>query len=356
MQLSYQALVLVALSLECALAHPTHQQIHKHRRDLVDLLHQKRTDFSDPATYAPGTFQDLDWASICAGGKCDSSSKSAAKELQANPAPANAEPASSTAASPTTASVPASSPSASTGSGSDSNPDSGNCNDLSSVWTKGDTSRSNAVYMGDGSKCPGGCTSADGSKYHTYGAATQPANSGIEYRGNVGDPYGRNLLPLSDCNTEGHDHSITFTAKSPVSMAFWNKYGDDWPTEGRNLTGASRNAWFIFDLAANEKAVIGVAPNSQVAFSQLCDRNENGQFNCPWGEADFSDSINGGWNGYDYSVEANNYVNSGGISVTVDGYDASDSKACGFYKPGQESTGCNTNPPAGSMRVKVLVG
>ena len=68
MQLPYQALVLAALSLECALAHPTHQQIHKHRRDLADVLDQKRADFSNLDTYAPGTFQNLDWASICAGG------------------------------------------------------------------------------------------------------------------------------------------------------------------------------------------------------------------------------------------------------------------------------------------------
>ena len=212
--------------------------------------------------------------------------------------------------------------------------------------------------MGDGSKCPGGCTSADSGKYQTYGAATSSANSGDQYRGNCGNPYGQNLLPLSDCNTDGHDYSITFTANSPVTVALWNKVGDDWQTPGRNMTGASRNAWFLFDLEAGHKAVIGVAPNSQISFSQACDRNGNGQFNCPWGEADFADTNNGAWNGYDYSVEANNYVNSGGISVSVDGYDTSDSSACGFYKPGQENTGCNTNIPAsaGSMHVKVTLG
>ncbi|KAF6240146.1 hypothetical protein HO173_001756 [Letharia columbiana] len=252
--------------------------------------------------------------------------------------------------------APPASTSSASSSGSGSGSGSGICNDLSSVWTKGDTSRSNAVYMGDGSKCPGGCTSADSTKYSTYGAATLSANSGDAYRGNVGEPYGQNLLPLSDCNTDGHDYSITFAAKSPVTIALWNKVGDDWQTSGRTMTGASRNAWFLFDLAANENAVIGVAANSQVSFSQVCDRNENGQFNCPWGEADFSDTNNGAWSGYDYSVEANNYVNSGGISVTVDGFDVSDSNGCGFYKAGQEDTGCNTNPPAGSMHVKVSVG
>ena len=210
--------------------------------------------------------------------------------------------------------------------------------------------------MGDGSKCPGGCTSADSAKYSSYGQVSSSAGSGDAYRGNVGVPYGSNLLPLSDCNTDGHDYSITFTANSPVTVALWNKVGDDWQTPGRQLTGASRNAWFLFDLAAGEKAVIGVAANSQVSFSQVCDRNGNGQFNCPWGEADFSDTANSAWNGYDYSVMANNYVNSGGISVTVDGYDVSDSTKCGFYKAGQENTGCNTNPPAGSMHVKVTMG
>ncbi|CAF9910481.1 hypothetical protein IMSHALPRED_009209 [Imshaugia aleurites] len=363
MRLSYQALVLAALSLECALAHPTHQQLHKHRRDLGDVLHQKRVDFSDPATYAPGTFQDLDWGSICAGGKCDPDSKDSSSPAPADPAPASSAPASvpesgsETTGSSTTTSTAPSSPPASTGSASsDSITSSGTCNDLSSVWTKGDTSRSDAVYMGDGSKCPGGCTSADSPKYSTYGAASSSSGSGDAYRGNVGLPYGQNLVPLSDCNTDGHDYTITFTANSPVTIALWNKVGDDYETPGRTMTGASRNAWFLFDLAANDKAVIGVAPNSQLSFSQVCDRNENGQFNCPWGEADFSDTNNEASSGYDYSVEANDYVNSGGISVTVDGYETSDSNACGFYKAGQQSTGCNTNPPAGSMHVQVSVG
>ena len=368
MLFSYQALVLAALSLECALAHPTHQQIHKHKRDLADVLHQKRTDWADASNYIPGTFENLDWAKICAGGKCNGDSQSSSDpqkaEAPANPVPSVPEGAGGS----TPASTPASNPPASTGSASSPQPstssasssgsgsDSSVCNDLSSVWAKGDTSRSNAVYMGDGSKCPGGCTSADSEKYHGYGAATSSANSGDQYRGNCGQPYGQNLLPLSDCNTDGHDYSITFLAKSAVTVALWNKVGDDWQTPGRNMTGASRNAWFLFDLEAGHKAVIGVAPNSQVSFSQVCERNGNGQFNCPWGEADFSDTNNGAWNGYDYSVMANNYVNSGGISVQVDGYDVSDSNGCGFFKPGQESTGCNTNPPAGSMHVKVQVG
>ena len=216
------------------------------------------------------------------------------------------------------------------------------------------------AYMGDGSSCPGGCSSADGGKYTSFGGTTTPQNVGQTdaYIGNIGSPYGHNMLPLPDCDISGHDFSLTFTAASDVKIALWNKNGDDCAMPNRPLTGASRNAFFMFELAEGQKAVFAMAPDSQVAFSQACDRNsKTGQFDCTWGEADFGDTQNGGASGYDRSSIPNGQGNTGLLTVSAPGFDASSQQANSFVSTSQLNTGGNTNIPAGQpAHIQVTMG
>ncbi|KAK0516019.1 hypothetical protein JMJ35_002053 [Cladonia borealis] len=366
MHVSFQALVLAALSLECALAQPAHrhQHQHKHRRDLADILNAKRdVDYNNPDLYT-----GVDWAKVCANGGCAPGSDNAQSSAAA--APPASTPSSTPAASPQekdavvggtpSSSAPATSstPAKSSGSG----PSTGSCNDLSSVWSSGDTSRSSMVYMGDGSSCPGGCTSADGKPYTSFGGTTPPSNVGHTdaYEGNVGSPYGHNILPVSDCSTDGHDYTITFTANSDIEVALWNKVGDDYQTAGRVQTGASRNAFFKFALSSGQSAVFAFAPNSQVAFSQACDRSgTTGQFDCTWGEADFADANtpNDGASGYDRSSIPNSAGNTGLLTVCAAGFSCSSQQANSFVSTSQLNTGGNTNIPAGQpAHLKVTMG
>ena len=364
MHISYQALVLVALSLKCTLAQPAHrhQHQHKHRRDLADVLNAKRdVDYNNP-----GLYKDVDWSKVCADGGCapgsaNAQSSAAAVAPVSTPVSTAASTQSSTpAASPqekatvgsgtSSSSAAATSPTAPSSSGSGSS--TGSCNDLSSVWTSGDNSRSSMVYMGDGSSCPGGCTAADGEPYTSFGGSTPASNIGQTdaYEGNVGSPYGHNILPLSDCNTDGHDYTITFTANSDIVVALWNKVGDDYKTPGRVQTGASRNAFFKFPLSSGQSAVFAFAPNSQVAFSQACDRSgTTGQFDCTWGEADFADANtpNDGASGYDRSSIPNSAGNTGLLTVCAAGFDCSSKDTHSFVSTSQLNTGGNTNIPAG---------
>ena len=217
--------------------------------------------------------------------------------------------------------------------------------------------------MGDGSSCPGGCTSADlGKKYTSFGGETPAQNVGQTdaYMGNVGSPYGTNMIPLSNCDASGYDYSLTFTAASDIKVALWNKVGDDYKTPGRIQTGASRNAFYTFDLAKGQKAVFAIAPNSQVAFSQACDRNgANGQFDCTWGEADFGDKNhpNDGASGYDRSSIPNGKGNTGLLTVCVDGHECSSQESKSFVSTSQLNTGGDTNIPAGQpAHIKVTMG
>ena len=364
MHISYQALVLAALSLECVLAQPAHrhQHQHKHRRDLADVLNAKRdVDYNNPDLY-----KNVDWSKVCADGGCapgspNAQSSAAAVAPVATPVSTAASTQSSTpAASPqeqgavavgsSSSSAAATSPTSSSKSSSGSS--TGSCNDLSSVWTSGDNSRSSMVYMGDGSSCSGGCTAADGKPYTSFGGSTPATNVGQTdgYEGNVGSPYGHNMLPLSDCKTDGYDYTITFTANSDIEVALWNKVGDDYKTPGRVQTGASRNAFFKFPLSSGQSAVFAFAPNSQVAFSQACERSgTTGQFDCTWGEADFADANtpNNGASGYDRSSIPNSAGNTGLLTVCAAGFDCSSKETHSFVSTSQLNTGGNTNIPAG---------
>lgn len=358
MHLSLQALVLAALSFECALAQPAHQHLHKHRRDLANLLSQKRGyDTSNV------DFGAMDWSSICANGACSPGGANHGAAAAAGH-PAAAAASSAPVAAQVKEEVASPAKAASAPAKSSSPPSTGSCSDLSSVWTTGDTSRSSMVYMGDGSSCTGGCTSADGAKYTTLGGSTPARNVGQTdtYVGNVGAPYGQNMLPLTDCDVSGHDYSITFTNgdSSPIKVAMWNKVGDDNSIAGRDMTGATRNAFFLFPLEAHQSASFAIAENSQIAFSQACDRNEaNGQFECTWGEADFADANkpNNGASGYDRSSIPNGAGNTGLLTVSADGYDASSESANSFVSTSQLNTGGKTNIPSGQpAHIKVTLG
>ncbi len=361
MHLSLQALVLAALSLECALAQPSHRHLHKHRRDLADLL-KRGTDVSGV------DFGTLPWDAICANNGCaPGGANNGVAKAAGHPAAAPASSAApvvnekvATSPKSTTPASPASSSSGSSGS-SGSSSSTGSCSDLSSVWTTGDSSRDSAVYMGDGSACPGGCSSASSPKLTKLGGTTSPRNVGQTdgYMGNVGSPYGSNMLPLTDCDTSGNEYSITFTnsESSPIKVALWNKVGDDNATPGRVLTGATRNAWYMFPLEAGQSAAFAVAPNSQIAFSQACNRNPaNGQFDCTWGEADFADAQNSNWSGYDRSSLPNGAGNTGLLTVCADGFDCSSQSEHSFTSFSQKNTGGKTNIPAGPAHIKVTMG
>ena len=348
MHIRIQALVLVALSLEGTFAQPAHRHQHKHRRDLADVLREK-TDLGKRTD--PDWVKDVDWVKVCANGACDPNTP---KKLAVNPVNAGsaAPQTSSTVPAPASSSAapaPSSPSTSSSSSEGSSSGGTGSCSDLSSVWKSGDTSRSM------------GTTSADiTAPWTTFGQSTPAKNVGStdSYVGNVGSPYGSNMLPLTNCDVSSHKYSITFNNAdtSKIEVALWNKVGDD----GQALSGASRNAFWKFPLEAGQSAAFAIADNSQVAFSQACDRNTYpGSFDCTWGEADFGDqnSPNNGGSGYDRSSIQNSKGNTGLLSVCVDGHDCSSEAGNSFVSDKQSNAGGNLYvPPGQPMHVKVTLG
>lgn len=131
---SYSAVVLAALSLECALAQPAHRHVHKHARNLDEVLNEKRTptDFNSNIYHnADGTpFSQAQWACFSTG-KTDcpqDSSSSGSSPAAPAAAPAASSPAvdakqlnavkpsSAPASQPTASSAPSTGGSVSSGS------------------------------------------------------------------------------------------------------------------------------------------------------------------------------------------------------------------------------------------------
>ncbi len=369
MHLSFQALVL-ALSLEGALAQPAHRHQHKHRRDLADVLHQRDDGWRSV------NYKAMDWNKICAEpGACSPNGKRPANEALPEerlvvdppgspvvaPVVSSSAPASSAIASPS----PSNSPAPST-SDSSSGSSTGSCNSLASVWDmkSRDSSRDGMKYHGDGSDCPGGCTSAHGAPFSNFTNTTPPAFVGTKdsYRGNVGSTYGHNMFPLSDCKVSDQPYSITFTNghSKEISVAIWNKVGDDYHIPERQQTGQSRNAFWKFKLAVGQSAAFAVQENTQIAFSQTCDRKLlDGAFDCTIGEADFgSKNIpNNGWSGYDRSSIPSGSGNTGLLTVCADGHGCSSKEAHSFISASQTDAGGDLSVPAGQpAHVRVTMG
>lgn len=324
----------------------------------------KRVDFDDPSTY-----KDVNWAEVCKDGGCSEGQKKAAAQVAVpttSVVTGSSTPVTSSASGATSSSGSSGSSDSSSSSGSSSSGGSGSCSDLGSVWKSGDISRrlKEGGYMLDGTNCTGGCTSADGEPYTSFGKETPPAHVGSTdaYRGNVGNAYGHNMLPLTSCDVSSYPYSITFTNadKSQIQVALWNKVGDDYNLADRKQSGASRNAFFKFPLEPGQSAAFAIQENSQIAFSQACERSKiTGQWDCTWGEADFGDknTPNNGRSGYDRSSIANSKGNQGLLSVCVDGHDCSDHVANSFVSDKQTHATGDLMIEAGQpMHVKVTMG
>lgn len=372
MHLTFQALVLAALSLEGALAQPAHRHQHKHRRDLADVLHSRDGGLQSV------DWNSFDWVKICAQPGACGKDKFAAKDAApadrqveklsgpqvvapsaGSSAPAPSAPAPSAVAPP---SGPSSSSTPST-SGSSSGSSTGSCIYPSDVWNPAhkDTSRSAAPINTD-PKYPGGITSADGPPFSEFGApsGTHADGTYADYQGNVGAVYGHNMYPLQGCDVSTQQYSIIFenADSKPIQVAVWNKVGDNYkmPNVPGPITGAFRNAFWKFTLEAGKHAAFAVQANSQIAFSQTCNLGPGGDFACTWGEADFGSEPNKGCSGYDRSSIPNGMGNTGLLTVCAKDHDCSSKEANSFVSVSQTHAEGKLTIPDGPAHMHVTMG
>jgi hypothetical protein len=167
-----------------------------------------------------------------------------------------------------------------------------------------------------------------------FGGRTPPKGKGTEilYRGNVGIPWGSNIINVSPAEAHKYKYVARFTGSNtqPWTVIVWNKYGPD-----GKLTGWYGHSALRFTLAPGETRYVAFDEDSEGAWGAApgdhLPKDQWGGYSCTWGEFTFGDGENNGWSGWDVSAiqaqAANQPVQ--GMSICQ-----ADGKKCSIITPG----------------------
>ncbi|KAI9037932.1 allergen Asp F4 [Aspergillus affinis] len=137
----------------------------------------------------------------------------------------------------------------------------------------------------------------------------------VQYKGNVGSPWGSNIKEVSESNACNYRYVIAVhgSEKDPWTMVFWNKIGPD-----GGINGWYGNSALTVSVDAGETKYIAFDGDSQgswgAAKGTKLPTDQYGGYSCTWGEFDFGNSKNSRdlpdghtWSGWDVSaIQAQN--------------------------------------------------
>ncbi|KAJ5899033.1 allergen Asp F4-like [Penicillium taxi] len=134
------------------------------------------------------------------------------------------------------------------------------------------------------------------SSYSTsgFGTATNSSGSGDTYTGNVGSPYGSNIIIVDGSEANEYKYVLQFQGSNTEewTVVFWNKIGPDGAMDGWYGNGC-----LTFTLAVGEtKGGWAAAKGTSIPTDSY------GGYAATWGEFDFGSTINDGWSGFDVSA------------------------------------------------------
>lgn len=141
-----------------------------------------------------------------------------------------------------------------------------------------------------------------------FGGKSSSGGSGIFYKGNVGNPWGSNIIQVDGNKASKYRHIVKFEGSNedPWTVVFWNKVGPD-----GKLTGWYGHSALKFTLEPGETRFVAFDEDSQGAWGAAKGENlptdKVGGYACTWGEFDFGNTSNNGWSGWDVSaIQAQN--------------------------------------------------
>ncbi|KAL8992753.1 MAG: hypothetical protein Q9169_006868 [Polycauliona sp. 2 TL-2023] len=245
----YQIIALAALSLEYVIAQPAHRHHHKARRTPVDYLK---------------AVKHVNWDNV----------------IYDNPAYNNhrkGTPVQNNQAANVVDVVPV--PAESNQEGSDQNE--------SEHSDDGQSSDNSSGSAGSISGVIGGAKGKFGGK--SEGHLTEGGTED-QYHGNVGVPYGSNMMAINTGDVDKYKYTNTFKniGSNPLTIQIWNKNGrDDDPQ-----SGAFQDPNMKFTVQAGQSQAVAFDENTMAAFSRDCDRSKvsNGP-ECVWGEMSFGSEM-----------------------------------------------------------------
>lgn len=252
-------MILAAMTVGEAVAGPTHA--HKHRH-----LHKKDydVDWSTLNWEAMG----IDWSSAWAAGQHTSTTAAA----PVVPTTTSADPVVAPAATTTTAPTP----SATVASAA--------ADAVGAVFNEVESLFDGLVGISNSLKAFGGSTTPSGV-------------AGDNYIGNIGSPYGANILLDPPADTPFTNTFHNPQSKS-ITVNVWQKVGPDLrPLSGSALAPTWTTLTFV--LAPGGARTVGFLDNTQVAWAESCSgTTAAGAFATAWGEL----NVDSGGSGYDVSA------------------------------------------------------
>lgn len=166
-----------------------------------------------------------------------------------------------------------------------------------------------------------------------FGGQSSPSGSEIHYKGNVGTPWGSNIISVSPAAAHRYKYVVQFNgAKSqPWTVIIWNKVGPD-----GKMDGWYGHSALTFVIAPGESHYVAFDEDSEGAWGAAPGTNGLptdtwGGYTSTWGEFSFGDGENNGWSGWDVSA----------IQAQIAGHEVqgmricmADGKGCSIITPG----------------------
>lgn len=146
----------------------------------------------------------------------------------------------------------------------------------------------------------------DKNKFSTrrFGGHSKPAGTLIQYHGNVGVPWGSNIIEVSPTEAHKYKYVAQFTGANsePWTVIIWNKIGPD-----GKMDGWYGHSAMTFILAPGETKYVAFDEDSIGAWGAApgtkgLPKDDFGGYTSTWGEFSFGDIENNGWSGWDVSA------------------------------------------------------
>ncbi|KAJ5151284.1 Allergen Asp f 4 [Penicillium canariense] len=137
-----------------------------------------------------------------------------------------------------------------------------------------------------------------------FGGRSKPSGSQIKYHGNVGIPWGSNVILVSPTEAHRYKYVVQFIGPNtqPWTITIWNKVGPD-----GKMDGWYGHSALTFVLAPGETRYVAFDEDSEGAWGAAPGTKglpvDNwGGYTSTWGEFSFGDAENAGWSGWDVSA------------------------------------------------------
>ena len=137
-----------------------------------------------------------------------------------------------------------------------------------------------------------------------FGGRSAPQGTNIKYRGNIGIPWGSNIIAVNPTAAHHYKYVVKFQGAntSPWTVTIWNKVGPD-----GKMDGWYGHSALTFVLAPGEEKYVAFDEDSEGGWGAAPGTNglpvdQWGGYISTWGEFTFGDEENSGWSGWDVSA------------------------------------------------------